>query len=182
MYTSLIVVVLAGFSTSAAVSGKAAWLDDYGTALKQVQKENKPVAVIISFGPSGWEKLSRQGELGKEIHEILANQYVCLYVDTSEEKGKRLAADFEITGGPGLVISDRTGKLQAFWHEGNLGNGDLVRFLQRYSDPQVVTRGTETNRNGWVSNYPRESFNPAPPASAPVYRGYTAIRGFGRSC
>src|SRR5262249_39112171 len=62
---------------------------------------------------------------------------------TSTEAGKRTASDFEMPGGKGIIISDRTGGVQAFRHEGDLTNADLHAYLQRYTGDRAITR-TET--------------------------------------
>ena len=45
----------------------------------------------------------------------------------------------------GIAISDVTGDKLAFYHEGDLANADLVRYLERYSDPNRVVEFTESN-------------------------------------
>ena len=94
---------------------------------------------------------------------LLADNYVCLYVDTEHIAGRELAASFEM-GGPGLVISDGTGEVQAFRHEGDLSNNRLLKYLQRFSDPDRVVMVTETNPAPAVSYY-----QPAAPVYAPMY-------------
>lgn len=121
------------------------WFTDYGMAHEHGQKEKKPLAVFLASGDSGWEKLASDGKPGEEIHQVLGDQYVCVYLDTGTKEGKHLASVLEIPSGLGLVISDRTGKMQAFWHEGALTRRDLGRYLQTYSDPGRTVRGTDTN-------------------------------------
>jgi hypothetical protein len=137
------------------------------------------LAVFIGAGRSGWEQVSRTGQLGKETQRILASQYVCVYVDSAEPGGQRLASAFEIPQGLGLVISDRSGERQAFHHPGDLAAPDLQRSLQRYTDRERPLRVTETNGTRQVSYYPdARAVAPqwAAPVSAPVYFGG------GRSC
>src|SRR5438132_1651736 len=119
MYTSLTILALFGFFAARPAHDGPAWLRDYAAAKDLVQIEHKPLAVFIGSGPSGWEKVAREGKPSKEIARLLAEHYVCLHVDSATDAGKRLAKAFEVSQETGLVISDKTGNLQAFCHEGN---------------------------------------------------------------
>lgn len=166
MCTSLVLFALSVFAPSAVT--EPVWLNDYSLALKKGQNENKPLAVFIGSGKNGWDKVSKDGSLAKEVRQVLAENYVCVYLDLKENEGWRLAYAFEITEGSGLVISNRKGHLQAFRHQGDLEKSDLERYLRRYADPNREVRQTEsTNR---VSNY----YNPESGNAQPSY--------FGRSC
>lgn len=156
MYTSLLLVALSGPVTPAATPEKPAWLQDYGLARTEGRKEGKPLAVFIGSGESGWEQLSREGAFGNEIAGLLADNYVCVYVDANSKAGRKLASAFEITEDTGIVLSDRGGDLQAFRHEGTLANQDLKRYLRKYAEPDRVTVVTDSN--------PGEAGAPAAPA------------------
>src|SRR5262249_11839992 len=92
-------------------------------------------------------------------------KYIPVFVNTDTDAGKRLARAFEMSSGKGIVISDRTGALQAFWHEGDLSNQNLARYLQRYSDPNLAVRTTEMNPSQPVSYYgPEGHAKGGPPA------------------
>ena len=130
--------------------------------------------MFLAPGKGGWDKLTKEGNLGKEARRLLAERYVCVHVDTDTERGRQLARDFELSGGVGLVISDRTGQLQAFRHEGTLPGDDLKSYLERYSTADRVTQTTETHESS------RTSYA-APPGAAPstsgiIYPG--AIQGW----
>src|SRR5436309_2264194 len=110
------------------------WSTDYQAARKESATTGKPLAVFLGTGKAGYEKLARDGgELSAECRRHLASHYVCVYVDTSTESGKRLADALEMPGGQGLVLSDRTGAVQAFRHEGSLTNAEMSAYLERYS-------------------------------------------------
>jgi hypothetical protein len=178
MYTSIVLVALAGSTApSAAVPRGPTWLSSYEAAYRQGSQERKPLAVVFGTGSSGWDNLSKDGRFTPEIRELLDAQYVCVYVDTDTSAGKRLASSFEITDGPGLVISDRTGKLQAFRHEGELSNRDLERYLNRFADPDRVVRRTETSTREEIRAYPPSTSSP--PSYAPVYAPSFAPPSFG---
>jgi hypothetical protein len=102
------------------------------------------VAVFIGSGSSGWHQVSRDGQIDSQVNRILADAYICLYVNTETDYGQELASAFGISDGPGLVISSYSGKVQAFSHQGNLENADLSHFLRRYADPKRVVRFTES--------------------------------------
>ncbi len=145
MYTSILAFALTGLSVPAESATVGSWSQDYDSARKQAIGEKKPLAVFLAPGKDGWDKIGRDGGLSMEAQSVLARQYTCVHVDTSTSAGKALAEAFEIPTGLGIVISDRTGDIQAFRHEGDLANQDLVRYLERYSDPTRVARTTESN-------------------------------------
>ena len=129
------------------------------------------MAVVIGRGPSDWDAVTRDGKLDTSVAEVLGASYVCVYVDTTTDRGRMLADAFEMKSG--LVLSDRTGEKQAFRHEGTLSNGDLARVLQRYSAPDRVVTRTETHAQTEIRYYPYES--PAPAVAAPSY--FVPVRG-----
>jgi hypothetical protein len=163
MYTSVVLVALSGwFAPAVPEPPSPRWLDDYGLACQQVAKEKKPLAVFIGSGAAGWEKLSREGKIGKEAREALSSSYVCLYIDASSAEGKRLARSFDVPQGLGIVISDRSGEKQAFHHQGDLKGEDLEYYLKKYANPDLVIRTTETNppERGTVQQY--QTYYPPP--------------------
>jgi hypothetical protein len=144
MYTSMLLVALAGMAPSVEGSKAPAWSLDYTAASDVAAKEKKPLAVFLAPGQGAYEKIG-QGGLGAESQGLLAEKYVCVHIDTSTSKGKALAQAFEMPQGLGIVISDRTLEKQAFRHEGDLAKADLVRYLQHYAEPNRVFAGTESN-------------------------------------
>ncbi len=179
MYMSVTVLALFGFFVGA-MPVSPAWQGDYDLARKLGRDGRKPLAVFIASGKSGWNHLSKEGSLGTETSRILAAEYVCVYLDTNQKAAKRLATAFEIQDGTGLILSDRTGGVQAFRHEGELADKELLRQLKRYADPERVVRSTEGNSVERASYYAPED----PPARydyvQPAY--YRSFSGGGRSC
>jgi len=164
MYTSVVLFALSGcFTHAALIPEQPKWQTDYTLAWKQGQKESKPLAVFIGSGPGGWQLLAKERKIAKEVQDILKANYVCLYVDTSDADGKRLATAFKVSDGPGLVISDRTGELQAFRHAGELSGAELQRYLSRYADPNRVARTTETREEtrSYAPTYQQPSYVPS---------------------
>src|SRR5262249_19348334 len=120
------------------------WSHDYVAAREEAPRLKKPLLVVLAPGKEGYDKIARDG-LGDEVKALLADKYVCVAIDTATERGKELAREFVMPDGFGLVVSDRTGKAQAFRYQGALSNADLVRCLTRYADPNYVVFRTETN-------------------------------------
>lgn len=175
MHTSLVLFALSGvFGPGAVVDQGPKWLNDYNLARQRCLNENKPLAIFIGTGKQGWSHISKEHDLGTEAPKILAEMYVCLYIDRKETEGWKLAGAFEMTGGPGLIISNPQAQLQAFRHEGDLDTADLTRFLKRYSDPERVVAHTEVFTQNRVSNY----YDPNQGGAAPSQ----SSSGGGRSC
>jgi hypothetical protein len=174
MFTSLVLVALSScLAHEALVPERPTWLSDYAVASNRGIAQRKPLAVFIGTGKAGWEGISKDGELGTEAKELLETHYVCVYLDTSKRAGRELAEAFAVSDSVGLVLSDRTGKLQAFKHEGELASSELQRYLRRYADPDRVVTTTETKE--------QLEYRAPPPVRAPVY--YAPVRSFGgRSC
>jgi len=167
MYTSMLVLAFSGFSPGGADT--PIWRTDYHAATREAAAEGKPVAVFLAPGEGNWRKMSQEGVPSSETLKILAARYVCVHLDTATLQGKRLAREFELGSGLGIVISDRTGQFQAFSHEGDLTDAKLRGYLQKYGDPRYVVFRTETN--------PGEGDYGAPPPQ-PVQ----TFRSVGRSC
>jgi hypothetical protein len=149
MYTSMLLFVLAVPGAGDAPT----WVTDYAAARKQGATASKPLAVFLGSGKAGYQQVIRGGELNPNSNRMLAANYVPVYIDTSTEAGQRLARDFEMPGGRGLVISDRTGQLQAFRHQGELTDQDLAAYLQRYADGNRLVATTETATGSRASFY-----------------------------
>lgn len=153
MNTSILSIALA---SSLLVGNNVApsWQTSYFSAQSQVASQKKPMVVVFGTGANGWAKVVRSESPSPEVSKILAEQYVCVYVDTSAPEGQKLASNFAINGGVGFVISDRTGGSQAFWHQGDMSNGTLAQYLRKYADPTVAVVQTETVNSVRTSYYP----------------------------
>src|SRR5262249_30804808 len=114
MYTSILMLALSGVAPTAEVVDTPAWVTDYGAARKQAASTNKPLVVVLSPGAKSWEKLSREGTLSSEALKAFKDRYICVFINTATEEGKSLATAFEMPSGLGIVMSDRTGNVQAF--------------------------------------------------------------------
>jgi hypothetical protein len=151
MNTAFVLAALTSFVLGAAPTTPT-WNGSYIQAREQAAGK-KPLAVVFGSGQEGWTKLVRS----EESKKLLTEQYVCVYVDTATEDGKQLAASFAINNATGVVLSDRLGAVQAFWHDGDLADPSLVRSLRKFGDPQVVVNTTEREGTSQVSHYPTSS-------------------------
>ena len=143
MYTMMAVVALATSVSPSSLSSNPAWLTDYGTAQARVAVVGKPMAVFLGSGSGGWRSVVRDGGLTPTVSKLLADKFVCLYVDTSTAAGSTLAGSFQVAG-RGLVISDKAGTTQAFSLSGDLTGSELVRTLEKYADAAAAAEATET--------------------------------------
>jgi hypothetical protein len=133
MYALMAMVALStGISN---ISQTPSWLNDYGTARQRVGVVNKPMAVFVGRGQDGWEKVIQEG-LDASTNKLLAQKYVCVYLDRDTAAGKALADQFQVAS-RGLIISDRTGAAQAYSLSGSLTRSELVQTLEKYSDTDV---------------------------------------------
>ena len=145
MYTSIIVLALVGAPGDVSAPS---W-QSYSQASQMVLTEKKPMAVFLGAGQKGWEQVA--GSLGSEAEKVLAASYICTYVDTSTPAGEKLAQAFALKNGIGVVLSDRKGEVQVYWHEGNLPQPDLVRQLVRHSTSTRVSMYGENSVTGTTS-------------------------------
>lgn len=162
MQTSLLVLALSGCFQVAAVIPPPTWQEDYATAWKKGHDEKKPLVVLVGAGAGGWQKLSKEGELGKDVKALLSDHYVTVYLDTTQEAARKYAQSFSLNGTTGIVISDRSGDLQAFRHQGELSNSDLTYYLQRFAEPNRTVATTETRV---VTSYYQPTYAPAQPVN-----------------
>lgn len=147
-------------------SGETAWLLDYAQGLNQVVVQNKPLAVVFGTGANSGAKALQTAVARHAVSQILANHYICVYVDTASATGKELSKRFGITKATGLVLSDRSGEKQAFWHEGSLSNSRIASYLRKYADPLTLVESTE--KRGSPRNLSRAAIAAVPQRSFTV--------------
>jgi hypothetical protein len=182
MFASTLVVALASLLASNSLESYS-WHADYAAAQKLGREGHKPLAVFIGSGKGGWHQISQEGQLSENVKQLLAKHYISVYIDTESEEGKWLAASFEVPNRLGLIISDRSGRYQAFRHEGGLPSEQLSQHLSRYADPERVVQTTETNSPAQVSSYAAENYRPAAPSySQPIRYASPGWSVSGRSC
>ena len=83
--SSVAILALAGFLVAPAPTPKPdlVWWRDYQIAQQRGVKEGKPLAVFVGAGQGGYHALAREGELNDTVKEVLAEKYVCVYLDTT---------------------------------------------------------------------------------------------------
>lgn len=146
MYTSLGLLALAGSLVTAEAPASVTWQKDYTSALAAVARSNKPLAVVIGNGAG-------EAALPPSAKNLLARKYVTLYLDSASPAGAKLAQEFSVVTGKGLIISDAKGSVMAFHHDGALSAEELQSNLEKFADPNLTITTTAT-RNSRVSYYP----------------------------
>src|SRR5438046_6003696 len=118
MYSSIALLAMTACSL-ANIPVTPSWERDYSTARQIGEKTQKPLVVFFGSGSVTWRQLTREGKPDADIIKLLSEQYVRVYVNGETAEGRKLAQAFGLTGSRGLVISDRTGDLQAFRYDGD---------------------------------------------------------------
>jgi hypothetical protein len=143
MNSLIVATLLAGVAPSASPSSLA-WQSDYTHARELASQQQKPLAVFVGSGSEGWSQVVRNGSVDGQTLEALSKSYICLYADRTTESGAQMASALQVSTATGLVISDRTGKVQAFSHDGVMSTSDLQRTVEKFSDATRVVTSTET--------------------------------------
>jgi Protein of unknown function, DUF255 len=132
---------------SGALNPAPSWNHDYAQALTQAQAAKKPVAVFIGSGADGWKAVCEDGKPSFAVRRLLADRYVCVYVDADHPAQESLARSFEAGKSPMVVLSSQNHRYQAYRHSGKLTNASLAGALGRhatgdtwepYNDPAVI--------------------------------------------
>lgn len=131
MFTSMMALVLA--AQVQATGAEISWTQDYKQAQKEAQSQKKPLAVVLASGDQGYTQLG----LSKEAMDQLGADYICVYLDTANPKNKDLVTAFELPGGKGIVLSDRTGMYENYRREGMLSATDMTAQLKYYASMPV---------------------------------------------
>jgi hypothetical protein len=177
MRTSIGLLALAGFLVAplAAASAQEVAFKSYLEGQEFGRKAGKPLAVIVGAGRTGLNHLTQEGTVSPEVRKTLADQYVCVFLDTNRPDDRAVIRQLGIQSGAGLVLSDRTGELQAFSHDGALPGTDLSRQLKRFADPHVIVAATQSNGSPRYSFYPQSELAGDYP-SAPAYLAAPAVQ------
>ena len=156
---------------TAAAPTAPSFQSSYARAVALAGEQHKPVAVFIGAGEAGYANLIADGTLPVEATKTLQSQYVCLYVDTTTATGKELAGEFRMS--KGLVISDRTGGVQAFRHNGTITAAELTTSVRTVADRGVVVNSTIQTGTPIAAPVTTQApvYTPAPVMAAPVYSG-----------
>jgi hypothetical protein len=166
--TSLAAVAVSGLVMSGSLATQPAWQSDYRIALTLAAEHQRPIAVFIGRGETGYNRLIADGQFGPEAGKQLRQNYICLYVDSTTTTGQQLAGAFGMS--EGLVISDKTGGVQALRHEGTIPRADLGRYLEQYSRSNLTVQQT---------TYAGRAVQPAPVQTyqTPIYPAFSPYMG-----
>jgi hypothetical protein len=127
MYTMTCLLVL---QVIGATSASPSWTFDYGRALQRAEAAKKPVAVFIGSGKEGWKSVCEEGNLSPEAHRLLADRYVCVYLDADQQAQQKIVRSFEPGRMPLLVVSTGDRKFEAYRHSGKITNAALAEVLR----------------------------------------------------
>jgi hypothetical protein len=129
MYPFLLMLTLTAGDLPAPAPG---WNADYLLARQRAAQADKPLAVFIGLGEKGWQALGAEGRLSPEVCGLLAERYVCVYLDASRWAGYEWARAFDADQAPMLILSDHSGNYQVFRQVGAMSNASLLEALERY--------------------------------------------------
>ena len=113
--------------------------------------------------------MTQEGQLSDSVKKILAESYVCVYLDSGSTRHAALIASLAVATGKGLVLSDRSGAIQAFHHDGRMAEAELAKQLQHFAQPNLKIDTTLTNASPTISNNPAASSNLRQANYAPAY-------------
>lgn len=131
MYATAL-LVLGALSAGQTTRPTLGWLTNYAEAQEKAIKEQRPLAVFFGSGRDGFRHVNREGKLAESTERLLAENYVCVFLDVAAPSNRSLVTTFAIKSGKGLVLSDRSGDHQAFHHDGDLSAAQLTEVLQRH--------------------------------------------------
>ena len=120
---------------------------------------------MIGSGKTDWANLAKPAEQDDTINQTLRDSYVCVFVDTDTTEGQKLAQSFDMSG-PGVVISTRSGEIQAYRKAGQVPAGELAKELTNYTNDIYVAR----------------KISPPPAPVQPIYQPYYGGFGGCSSC
>ena len=169
MYATLFVLALTvpGAAPASDATDSVKWQDSYQTARAAGLQQDKPLAVFVGSGSMGWKNFIDEGSLSEKARKKLIDDYVCVYVDRDQPTGQRLAEQFQVPTGSGLVVSTRDGEGQAFFHAGKMSAAEFQTRMSKYAGSEVAST-TET------LNDSRASFYYAPATAVPSMQGMGA--------
>jgi hypothetical protein len=142
MSTTTVLVALHLFATGAP---SPTWHRNYELAMKRAEAAKKPVAVFIASGRQRWTAVCEDGEPGPQVRRVLADHYVCVYVDASRPAEQPLARSFEAGEQPLLVLSSPNRLYQAYRHSGTIDRASLVQVLLVHATEDTVA-ASQTER------------------------------------
>src|SRR5436190_19049190 len=85
--------LLASLALEGLVSAPS-WQTSYTEAQQRAAAQKKPIAVVFAPGPFALSKVVRDSSPAPDISKLLTEQYVCVFVDTETDAGRKVASDF----------------------------------------------------------------------------------------
>ncbi len=152
MYSLIGFIALTSTALSA-LPDQQLWMRNYTAGLKKANVDHKPLVVVVGTGQNGFDKVVREGKLDDQTRQLLADKYVCVFIDGSQAAQANVLKDLSIATGQGIVISDSKGQWMAFHHDGTLAQADLQKYLRQFADPNLEVRTTQTHSTVRTSFY-----------------------------
>ena len=121
------------------------WHLDYGKALKEVERQDKPLFIVFDKVDSDLGKAVASDEfLNESVEHALSADYVRMFVDVESELGRKLAEQFGATEFPRLVVIDRSADWQVYRKSGKHSANEVQSLLARYRRSKITTSGGST--------------------------------------
>ncbi len=143
MYATVLSLVLCVGGGESADFG--AWYLDYAKALREVERQDKPLFIVFDKVESDLGKAVASDEfLNEQVEKALAADYVRMYVNVESERGQKLAEQFGATQFPRLVVIDRSTEWQVYRRSGTHSADDVQSVLARYRRSKITNTGGTT--------------------------------------
>lgn len=125
-------IVVASFVV--APSSGQEWLNDYGKALGETRKSQRPLLVVIDAQPKWLAHVEPVSENGQPVPTSLLKKYTLCHVDASTPYGKAVAKAFQTSKFPTTVIIDKNGSVQLATKTGRLSAVAITSLLAKHQD------------------------------------------------
>jgi thioredoxin 1 len=162
-----VALVFVGALALGETSASPTWMSDYTAAQDVGIKSKRPLAVFIGKGADGFHHVNRAGNLGSAAEKLLAESYVCVYLDVTSPAAEAYVQAFGFKAGKGLILSDRSGAHQAFYHDGDLSAGELTEALRRHGEAAPISDGKYATFSG--ANFDAEVLKSSQPVLVDFY-------------
>lgn len=153
MFASLTVVLFSAHLSTCPIT--ANWRFDYSSAYREAHTLQKPLLVVFAQGKAQPNNILTHGEISPSTRKLLVAEFICCYIDSESESGKKLAEQYALS--KGLVISDRGGNNQALRHEGALTPEIFNRYVEDVIEPTAILTTTSYGTTAIPAQIPRRT-------------------------
>jgi hypothetical protein len=121
------------------------WHTDYATALKEVQRWDKPLFIVFdSRSGANGKMVDASAYVNDEIEKTLRSDYIRMFVDIEMPSGKKLAEQFAATEFPRIVVIDRSTDWQVYRRSGSHTASEILRVLVQHRGSKITTSSGAT--------------------------------------